>query len=162
MNKLCRILALLAVSGATSAEAAQDTGLMLHNQRNAVLARSNGVQMSLNLKFGDRRSVRKSERLRLGVSAGPLLTLTDGSRLAARTMEFSISPGYQTSFRAGNHDLASRYTAAGLAEAKTRGIDGNPRLGVSTIGWVAIGLGAAAATYVALVVIATNCTGDCN
>jgi hypothetical protein len=97
---------MLAATVTTSAQAAQDSGLMLHNQRNVVVARSAGIQMSLNLKFGDRRSVRRWEKFRLGVSAGPVLNLADGSRAANQAMEFSVVPGYHTAFRAGDNDLA--------------------------------------------------------
>lgn len=149
-----KYLAAAAAALATPAQAARDEGLSLHTGRAAVVRNGLGAQFGLVLRLDDARVVRAADRLRLGVSAGPIMSRNDGRRSASTLFAVNLSPGYKTELSFAGRPVATRYTRAGLADMHARAPDGRNRNGITTLGWVGIGAGALVGilgvTYLAL------------
>jgi hypothetical protein len=127
---------------ATPLQAASDSGLTLHNQTSASVSRGMGVQASLTLKFGDRRTVRASEKLALGIAAGPVISVTDsrGSggtrRSGASVASFALKPGYSATLSLAGQPLIKSYTKLGAADEQRS--DGEKKQGTGDkAAWVA-------------------------
>lgn len=143
-----KIAVAVAISGLafqSAAQAATDAGLTLNQGPAYSVQRAFGAQARLSLKFGSHKAVRPSNRLRLGLQAGPIMTLTGPStvRSMAPLASFSLSPGYSWRMELANRPLASHYTLVGKAERRSTENPGAERLGIGTAGWVGIGVGAA-------------------
>ena len=121
----------LALVGAGTAQAAQDAGLSVYDSSGMAMQRSVGGQASVSLQFGDKRVVRGEDRLRLKMSAGPVLVRADGHRIASGLVSASVSPSYKTELAFASRPVATHYTALGLKEANARGLDGQ-RLGLGS------------------------------
>lgn len=147
---------------AAPARAAQDAGLNLHNGRDAGVRNSLGGQVGLTFRLGDRQTVRGSDRFSLRMSAGPIVSRSNGKRSTANLLSASLSPGYKAELAFGGHSLATRYTQVGFAEAKARGLDGKDRKGVSTLGIVAISVGVVATVVVIAGALVASDISDCS
>ena len=77
MTKIGHLVALFALLGAMPLQAAPDAGLVLHDtdigQRNTGVGATFGIRIQL----GPNRIVKKSERVKLGIAAGPVFVLAD-------------------------------------------------------------------------------------
>ena len=77
MKKMLHFAILAAIASAGPLHAASDTGLQLHDtvigHRNTGL----GVSASIRINLGPGRIVRKSERVKLGIAAGPVFVIPD-------------------------------------------------------------------------------------
>lgn len=134
------LVAALTVSNV--AYAAQDAGLDPNYGRNAGFQKGLGAHIGMTLKFGDPRVVNGSDKFALRMNAGPVLLRNTGQRSTPNLISASLSPGYKADVTFAGRILATNYTVAGLAEAKAKGLDGHNRLGVNTLGWIGIGVGA--------------------
>jgi hypothetical protein len=156
------VAAMMSLAVAAPAQAAQDAGLSLHNGRDAGIRSSLGGQLGLTLRLGDRQTVRGSDRLNLRMSAGPIVSRSNGKHSTANLLSASLSPGYKAELAFGGQPLATRYTKAGFAEARARGLEGQDRKGVSTLGYVAIGVGVVATVVVIAGAIVIADINDCS
>lgn len=165
MRSLTMVTAALALVSTATARAATDAGLTLQDNRSAGIRNGVGAQFAVKLRLGDGRTVKPSDRFTLRMSAGPVVSLLNGTRSTPRMVSASLSPSYKAEVSLAGRSLATHYTAAGLAEAKARGIDVNNRKGVSTLGYIAIGVGVVATVVViagALVIADINDCSDGN
>lgn len=153
-----RVILMLATAGlvtTTTAHAAEDGGLRLHSYRGAGAQSAIGAQLGMTLKLDSRRAVRDSERLQIGIAAGPIMAVQDARTGAVRHGQsqlagFTLHPGYSASLMLAGRPIATGYTTLGAAE-DTKADAGKPkktRKGPSTIGWIAISLGAVASATV--------------
>ena len=156
------VAAMMSMAVAAPAQAAQDAGLSLHNGRDAGIRSSMGAQLGLALRLGDRLTVRGSDRLNLRMSAGPIVSRSNGKHSTANLLSASLSPGYKAELAFGGQALATRYTEAGFAEARARGLEGRDRKGVSTLGYIAIGVGVVATVVVIAGALVIADIGDCS
>lgn len=157
-----KFLVVTALAVAGPAQAAQDAGLHLHNSRDADIRNSVGGQLGMTLRLGSRQTVKGSDRFNIRMSAGPIASRSNGKRSTASLLVFNLSPGYKTELAFGGHSLVTRYTQAGYAEAKARGLDGKDRKGVSTLGYIAIGAGVIATVVVVAGALVLADIGDCS
>lgn len=126
------ILALVAAGLVTTstAHAAEDAGLRLQSYRSAGTQSAMGAQLGLTLKLDSRRVVRDSERLQIGVAAGPVLAAQDARTGAVRhgqsqLVGFTLRPGYSTSVALAGRPIITGYTQLGAAE-KNKDDSGKP------------------------------------
>ena len=144
LTKCAHFVALAALLGSVPLQAASDSGLTLHGtgagQRNTGV----GATVGIRIQLGSDRAVRQSERVKLGIAAGPVMALTDTAalngvrRAQASFVGFDLRPGYSTSFTFAGNPIATRYTRLGAAEKdKDGGNDAKQSTG-SKIGWVAL------------------------
>ena len=157
-----RFLAVTVLALSSPARAAQDAGLHLDNNRDAGVRQSLGGQLGMTLQLGSRQTVKGSDRFNLRMSAGPIASRSNGKRSTANLLSVNLSPGYKAELAFGGHYLATRNTQAGFAEAKARGVDGKDRKGVSTLGYVAIGVGVVATVVVIAGALVIADIGDCS
>ncbi|MEQ1549473.1 MAG: hypothetical protein ABL918_12635, partial [Chakrabartia sp.] len=122
-------------------------GLSHHNGRDAGFQNGLGAQIGMTVKLGDPRAVKGSDKFALRMNAGPVLLRNNGQRSAPSLISASLSPGYKADVSFAGRAVATHYTAAGFAEAKAKGLDGQDRHGVKTLGWVGIGIGVAALAF---------------
>lgn len=142
MTKISHFMALAALLGFMPLHAAPDTGLMLHDtdigQRNTGV----GATIGLRIKLGSDRIVKRSERLRLGIAAGPVMVLPDPAapnrvrRSQASFVGFELKPGYSTTLNFAGTSIATDYTRLGAAEKEKSG-GGEKQSTGDKIGWVA-------------------------
>ncbi len=142
LSKAAIAVALSTLAVQPAARAATDLGPTLSQPRGDAMQRAFGAQAKLALKFGSSRAVRSSERLKLGVQAGAMMASarSPATRAMAPLAAFSLSPGYGWRADVAGSQLTTHYTLVGKAEQRRPGAE---RLGVSTLGWVGIGVGAA-------------------
>lgn len=164
MRTLILTAAALALVSGTTANAAQDAGLSLQNYRSGGVQSGVGAQLGMTLKLDSKRVVRDSERVQLGISAGPVMAVHDARtgvirRGGGNLAGFSLRPGHSATLTLAGQPVATRHTVLGAAEEA--GEPKKKRKGPSTIGWIAIGLGAAAVAYSTIVYIGlTDCPCD--
>ncbi len=77
--------------------------------------------------------------------------LADNRQIVSNVVGFAIKPGYSASATLAGQDIATRYTKLGAAEQDG---DDKRRKGPSTVGWIAIGVGAVVVVTVAAAAIA--------
>lgn len=128
------ILALVAAGLVTSttAQAAEDAGLRLHSYRSAGAQSAMGAQLGMTLKLDSKRAVRDSERLQIGLSAGPVTAVQDARTGALRHGQsqlagFTLRPGYSASVTLAGQPIATSYTVLGAAEKNKDEADDKPR-----------------------------------
>jgi len=126
----------------------------------ALAGRGVGGQASLTLRFGAKRA---ADTLRLGLAAGPVMRFTGASardsRLVMNTLlGVSVNPGYSTRLSFAGADIARYTTRLGAAEDEAQG---KKRGGPSTLGWVAIGVGAVVVGVVALAAVCADTDVNC-
>jgi hypothetical protein len=173
MHKGITALAMAATLATVPAQAATDMGLTLHSTGSRTVQSGIGAQASITVQLGERRSVKRSERLKLGIAAGPVLAMRDaraigGIRQAISGMAgLSIRPGHSAQFSLAGQPVYRHLTRLGAAEEagdeaeKTEKKDGK---GPSTLGWIGIGVGAlVAVTLVAGAIVLAPCLeGKCS
>jgi hypothetical protein len=138
--------ALTLVSGTT----AQDAGLSVQNYRSGSLQSGMGAQLGMTLKLDNTRTVRESERVQIGFAAGPVMVVPDAKtgnvrRGIGNMAGFSLRPGHSATLMLAGQPVATRYTVLGAAE-EAKDQESKPekknRKGPSTVGYIAIGVGA--------------------
>lgn len=151
MNKGITALAMAATLATVPAQAASDIGLTLHSTGSRTVQSGIGAQASITVQLGERRTVKPSERLKLGIAAGPVLAMRDaraigGVRQAISGVAgLSVRPGYSAQVSLAGQPVYRHLTRLGAAEeagedeAKKEKKDGK---GPSTLGWIGIGVGA--------------------
>ena len=106
--------------------AASDPGLSLHSQSARTTARSIALQGNITLKLGRGNDVRPSDRLALGIAAGPMLSIFDNraggvKRNVASVAGVIVRPGYSATFNFAGQPFLKSYTRLGAAEADRDG-----------------------------------------
>lgn len=139
--------ALAAVLGHAAAHAAQDPGLTLHDTRGDTRGIGVGVQATVAIPLGGGATTARSDGPRLSLRAGPSLTqagstvrLRDRTRVAPLA-ELALRPRHSTTLSLAGQPLAVSYASPALREAA--GPPDGPRSNLSTLGYVAIGVGVA-------------------
>jgi hypothetical protein len=146
-NTLTAAAVIAALAAAPIARAAEDRDLS-YNAMPSARALGVGAVAQVAIPLGgDRTSAAPGPRLSL--RAGPSLART-GARLrpaersqVAPLAEFAFTPGHSTRLSLAGEPLAVRYTPQALAERRGTLPDGD-RQNISTLGWVGIGVAAAA------------------
>jgi hypothetical protein len=143
MTKIGHLVALVALLGAMPLHAAPDTGLVLHDtgigQRNTGV----GATVGIRIQLGPDRIVKKSERVKLGIAAGPVIVLPDPSadngirRGEASFIGIELKPGYTTSLNFAGRPIAVDYTQLGAAEKEKDDDDEGKQSTGDKIGWIA-------------------------
>jgi hypothetical protein len=168
MRSLIIATAALALVSGTTARAAQDAGLSIQNYRSGGLQSGIGAQLGMKLKLDSKRVVRDSERVQIGFAAGPVMAVQDAKtgnirRGIGNMAGFSLRPGHSATLMLADQPVATRYTVFGAAE-ETKDEAGKPekknRKGPSTVGWIAIGVGALLVSTVAIAAIVYDCPCD--
>lgn len=120
------VLILALISG-SSAHAASDTGLTLHDEPSALGPRGGvGAQVSVTIRLGDKRNARASDKVTFGLAAGPMLSIptrnaeSGSKRRVAGLATFSLKPGYSSTLSLGGQPVLQNYTQLGAAEAETK------------------------------------------
>ncbi len=168
MRSLTLSAVALALISGTTAQAAQDAGLSVQNYRSGGVQSGIGAQLGMTLKLDSKRAVRGSERVQIGFAAGPVMMVPDTKTGVVRRgigsmAGFSLRPGYSATLTLAGQSVATRYTVLGAAEeAKDEASkpEKKKRKGPSTVGWIAIGVGAVAATVVAVGAVLLICPSD--
>ncbi len=152
---------------AVPVHAAQDSGPSYSAQPARSSVNGVGAQASVTLKFGDRRTVRGSQRLALGIAAGPVVTVPvrgQARQGVTNLIGFTVRPGYVSSLQLAGQPIVTHYTRLGAAEAEGQegGEEPRRRKGPSTVGWVAIGLGVTAIAVVGVgyYLLVNGCGGN--
>lgn len=141
------------------AHAATDMGLTLHNGL-ALRGRAVGAQAGVTIKLGDRRVMRESEKVTLGIQAGPVFSVRDRSsvngerRMVGNMLSLTLKPGYATSLSIGGQSLAAEYTSLGAAEADDEGKPKKKQGTGDKIAWVAAVAGGVMVILIGATVIA--------
>ena len=133
MQRFSSAIAILALIGSSTAQAATDMGLTLHQGARTSASHSGvGAQASVTVRLGDRRVVRDSEKVMLGVAAGPMLaiparqSIAGGRRAVAGLASISMKPGYSSTFSFAGQPVLQSYTRLGAAEDGAQS-DGAPK-----------------------------------
>jgi hypothetical protein len=149
MHKWTVAVATLALLSTTTAQAAHDAGLSMQNYRSGSLQSGVGAQLGMTLKLDSKRVVRDSERVQIGVAAGPAMMVPDAKtgivrRGIGNMAGFSLRPGHSATLMLAGQPVATRYTVLGAAE-EAKDQESKPekknRKGPSTVGYIAIGVG---------------------
>jgi hypothetical protein len=160
MRKIISGSAILAMmSGSTASLAAEDMGMrygpgLRQQERHGGL----GAQASIRIRLGDERTVRESERLALGIAAGPVLDARDtrtvmGKRTTiAGLASFSFRPGHSATVKLIGQPVAAQYRDSGTREST----DQSRRQNMSTLGKVGIGVGVVVVAVLVAGVIAVR------
>jgi hypothetical protein len=139
------------------------------------IVRSDGVavQATLRIPLGASPNSRASRKhAEFDIVAGPDFRLADSSgqtvprRATSPLLKFNLVPNRSASFSIVGQEIASRYTQLGLAERSSTLSADQPRAGISTAGWIAIGTGVVVVSTLTFLTIAANsqnCTElDCS
>ena len=123
MKAITAIAAIAVLVSSIEVQAAQDMGLSFNSSQSSVTSRGFGAQANVTLKFGDRRTVAASQKLAVGIAAGPVMGIRDGRTGSVRdqlrpTLGLTVRPGYSTSLNLAGQPLATGYTRLGAAEEK--------------------------------------------
>ena len=135
-------LALIAVP----AQAAQDPGLTLHEGPGNARQLGMAAQASLTIRLGGAAAAESGApnlSLRAGPSltrSGPTVSLRDRTRVAPLA-ELALRPRHSTTLSFAGQPLAVSYASPALREAA--GPPDGPRSNLSTLGYIAIGVGVA-------------------
>jgi hypothetical protein len=143
MKNISHFAALAALLGTTPIHAAPDTGLMLHDAGIGQRSSGVGATVGLRIQLGSDRVVKKSERVKLGLAAGPVFLLPDRAahdgvrRGQASFVGIELKPGYSTSLSFAGKPIATGYTQLGAAEKEKDGDDEGKQGTGDKIAWVA-------------------------
>lgn len=138
------VCALTAMLVSQTAMAAQDSGYVMTGTPPIGTGRSIGAQLGLTIKFGDGNAVPESDKVRVDLAAGPLIhyrTVSGFKRTQPNFVSLTLNPRRTLALTLAGQPLATHVTALGAAEREDDG-DKKDRKGPSTLGWVAIGVGA--------------------
>lgn len=170
MRAIVSIAAIMALNSASLLHAAQDPSTVMPLTRGQT-GMGAGAQAGVTVRLGNRQTVRDENRVRLSVSAGPMLAIRDARaqsgirRSIVPLGAFTLNPGRSARFDLAGVAVAEHLTPLGAAEKEKEERDGKKK-GPSTIGWVAIGTGAAAligaTVFVLMLADAADCSdGEC-
>lgn len=158
MKAYVSAIVIAALLGSVPAHAATDMGLTLHDGP-ALRGRAVGAQAGVTIKLGDRRVMRESEKVTLGIQAGPVLSVRDrssingGRRMVGNMLSLSLKPGYATSLSIAGHPLATEFTRLGAAEADEEGKPKKKQGTGDKIGWIAAVAGGVMVILIGVAVI---------
>ena len=168
MKKFAHSLALCAILAATPLQAARDTGLILQDTGIGQRGTGLGVSASVQIKLGGDRVVKKSERVKLGLSAGPAFVKPDASahngilRGNSSLVGLEFKPGYSTSLNLAGAPVMKSYTLLGAAENDKAENDEDKQSTVDKVAWVAAVAGGVMVVLVGgALIYLTNCD-DCS
>jgi hypothetical protein len=170
MHRINSLVALFALLGSVPAQAANDMGLTLHqNSQGAATKGGIGAQASLRIRLGETRTSKASDKLVLGLRAGPIISVQD-RRSGAATHQITsdlaslnFRPGYSFSANLVGKPVATHLTRLGAAEDEDQDAE-KPRKKQSTgdkAAWVALVAGGVMLLVVG-VYVTTCLSGDCN
>ena len=159
-------LALVALLGSTSLRAAEDTGLILPDNGIAQRGSGIGITAGIKIRLGSDRVVKRSERVKLGIAAGPVFVLPDprsASGLQRSDPSFvglELKPGYSTSLKMAGQPVLARYTALGAAE-NDKEDDEDKQSTFDKVAWVAAVAGVVAVVGIGGLMIYINDDDRC-
>lgn len=127
MQRITSAILITALTGSSVAHAASDMGLTLHEGPRASASHGGmGAQASVTVRLGDRRIVRGSEKVTLGIAAGPMLAIPSRNAVSAQKSgvaglaALSIKPGYSASLSIAGQPALQTYTRLGAADAEAQ------------------------------------------
>ena len=168
MKKFAHSLALIVSLSASPLQAARDTGLILNDTAIGHRASGLGVSATVRIKLGSDQVVKKSERVKLGLSAGPAFVKPDSSarngviRGNSSLVGFELKPGYSTSLNLAGAPVMKSYTLLGAAESDEADDSKGKQSTIDKVAWVAAVAGGVMVVLVGGVLIyLTNCD-DCS
>ncbi len=104
MRKMTAPMAMLAIVANGPLLAAPDSGLLLHDTGIGPRGTGVGVSAQIRIKLGNTHTTRKVDRVKLGISAGPVAVIPNISAAGGLTRStpslagFEFKPGYSASF----------------------------------------------------------------
>ena len=119
MTNIGYTFALLALVSNGPLQAAQDTGLLLHDTGIGQRGTAVGATVTIRVKLGSARVVQKSERVKMGLNAGPIIALPNTrTQIGIRRIEpslvgFEWKPGYAANLNFAGNSLATLQLVAG-------------------------------------------------
>lgn len=164
MRNTISISAVVALLVAVPSQAATDMGLTLQNAPLST-SRSSGIgaQAAVTIRLGDRRTARASEKVTLGVQAGPVTLLQNRStiggqrRIMGNALSFSLKPSYATTLAIAGQPVATTLTRLGAAENEDDEKSEKKQGTGDKVAWVAVVAGGVMAGLVAA--FAIHCGG---
>lgn len=135
-------LAVVALLGSTSLRAAEDTGLVLPNHGIMQRGSGMGITAGIKIKLGSDRAVKRSERVKLGIAAGPVFVFSDAKKASGLKRSepsfvgLELKPGYSASLKMAGQPLIADYTVLGAAENDEEG-DNDKQSTFDKVAWVA-------------------------
>ena len=159
-------LVIAALLSSIPTHAATDMGLTLQKRpADASLSGAVAAQASVIVRFGDSRVMRDSEKVTLGIHAGPVLNVRDRSfnndrrRMVGNMVSLNLNPGYATSLSIGGQPVATGYTRLGAVEADQEGKPTKKQGTGDKIAWVALVAGGVMVVLIGAVAIALSTQG---
>ena len=140
MRTAGHLLAFIAIMSSVPLSAAHDTGLVLPDTGIGQRGTGIGVSTGIIIKLGPDRVFKDSERVKLGIAAGPVFTMRSGTasngivRGNPSLIRLEIRPGYSSSLNLAGQPLMTRYTVLGAAENDE---DDNKQSTGDKVAWVA-------------------------
>ena len=124
--------------------AATDTGLLLHDTGIGPRGSGVGVSAHIRIKLGGDRTVRKADRVKLGLSAGPMTVIPNIraaggiTRSAPSLASFEFKPGYSATFNlAGQSLLVDRAPSHAAADESEEERDAEEQSTGDKLAWIA-------------------------
>ena len=168
MRTVGHLLAFIALASSMPLSAAPDTGLVLHNTGIGQRGTGLGASATVQIKLGTDRVVKKSERLKLGLAAGPAFVMPNASarngviRGNSSLVGFEFKPGYSTSFNLAGAPVMKSYALLGAAENDEADNGNDEQSTVDKVAWVAAVAGGVMVVLVGgALIYLTNCD-DCS
>jgi hypothetical protein len=143
MKKFLHLASLAIFMLGQPALAAPDMGLHLHDTGIGHRSTGIGVSASVRIGLGADRVVKESERVKIGVSAGPTFSMLDADapngirRGSVSLIGIEIQPDYATRFKAAGLPIAVDYTRLGAAEKDSEDTEEDRQSTGDKVAWVA-------------------------
>ncbi len=170
MKPVATLIALSMIATSLPAQAAQDMGLSYNGRAVGSTTYGMGAQANVRVKLGSRNTVRASDRVALGIAAGPIVTARDYQRPfgvrqgISPVLGVAIRPGYSASLSIAGQSLETHHTKLGAAESDQQSSDRPQKEKQDTgekVAWVAAVAGGVMLVLVGIVV--ARCTsGACS
>lgn len=156
------LLAIAALTATTPLHATHNTGLVLHDTGPGQRGLGVGVTAGIKIKLGPERVVKRSQRVTLGIAAGPVIVLPDAKspnsliRSEASLIGLEFKPGYSSSLNLSGRPILAKHTPLGAAErSEDDGQDAGDK-----VAWVAAVAGVVAVVVIGGVYFAARANSD--
>jgi hypothetical protein len=169
MKNISHFAALAALLGTTPIHAAPDTGFTFHDTGIGQRGSGVGATVGLRIQLGSDRIVRKSDRVKIGLAAGPVFLLPDRAahdgvrRGQASFVGIELKSGYSASLNFAGKPIATDYSQLGAAEKEKDGDDDGKQSAGDKIAWVAaVAGGVMVALFGAVIVHCSDSDNRCS
>jgi hypothetical protein len=119
MRKIITSMVLAGLVAVTPLQAVPNDSPFFNETGSARSGTGVGASVGIRINLGSDRVVKKKDRIKLGLSAGPVFVRQNSSnvdRVGLSLIEVEMKPGYETSFQLAGNPVAVDYTQLGAAE----------------------------------------------